>query len=117
MAKKRGRPFERGDARINRRGRPQRVVTDLRVAAREFTQTALDVLAAVAVSKRASAVARVRAAHELLAFGWGEPAQAVSATVEQLPPPGPAPSLKFIFVSKRPDGSAIPDDELVGYSR
>jgi hypothetical protein len=98
---KRGKPFTKADKRINRKGRPKRVVTDLRVAAREFTPLALEVLASVASSKRAAAIARVKAATQLLLAGWGSPPQSVSV---DLPPPGPGPSVEFIFVSKKPPG-------------
>jgi hypothetical protein len=93
---------------------PRPAVPNLRDGARQYTGTALAVLAEIAVNRRCSALARVKACHELIVSGWGLPPQAVSATVEQLPPPGPAPSLKFIFVSKRPDGSDIPHAELGG---
>jgi hypothetical protein len=108
MAKRRGRPFERGDRRINRRGRPRRVVTDLRLEARQYTELALQTLASIAASKRASSVGRVKAARELILAGWGLPPQSLSV---DLPPPGSAPSIEFIFVSRKPDGTPLDDAE------
>src|SRR5262249_17842970 len=97
----RGKLFTKGDTRINRRGSPRHFVCDSRSEASKSTPLALETLASMAASSRPSAIARVKAARELILAGWGLPPQALS--VEQVQPPGPPPappSLKFVFVSK-----------------
>jgi hypothetical protein len=103
-----GRRFVKGQSG-NPKGRPRRPVVNLRAEAAQYTGTALAVLAEIAVNRRCAALARVRACRELIVSAHGLPPQALS--VEQLPPPGEAPSVRFVFVSKRPDGSEYRDDD------
>lgn len=90
---KRGRPFERGTSG-NPRGRPSRsfeereiaaqerkIVTDIKAAAKELTQDALDTLKAAMSAPGAPWAARVAAAGHLLDRGWGKPVQPVDANV------------------------------------
>lgn len=56
----------------NPSGRPK-VDLNLRKLAREHTETALDALVEIVLSKRAAAAARVSAAQAILDRGWGRP--------------------------------------------
>jgi hypothetical protein len=80
----RGRPFIRGQSG-NPGGRPKRpktiearrVIADMKAAARELTQQAIDTLAAIMNDPKAPAAARVSAATAILDRGHGKPTQAV----------------------------------------
>jgi hypothetical protein len=66
-----------------RRRRPEarKLYADVKAAARELTQDAIDVLAAIMRDPRAPAAARVSAASAVLDRGHGKPAQAVGVSI------------------------------------
>ena len=74
----------------NPRGRPKkartiearRLVTDVKAAARELTQSAIDTLARIMKNPKAPAAVRLSAAQALLDRGHGRPSQAVDVVVE-----------------------------------
>lgn len=69
------RPGERRGGR--KAGTPNRVGIDVRLAAREYTQEALDTLAAIMRNEKEPAAARVSAANTLLDRGHGKARQPV----------------------------------------
>jgi hypothetical protein len=79
----RGRPFIRGQSG-NPGGRPKRpktiearrVIADVKVAARELTQQAIDTLAAIMNDPKVPPASRVSAATAILDRGHGKPTQA-----------------------------------------
>jgi hypothetical protein len=83
----RGRPFAPGQSG-NAGGRPKRpmtlearrVVADVKEAARERTQAAIDTLTSIMQDPKAPPAARVSAAQAILDRGHGRPSQAVEMT-------------------------------------
>lgn len=88
--KPRGRPFKPGQSG-NPGGRP-RVLTEFRLAAREYSTQALEILRSIMCGKRASASARVQAARELLNRAWGLPQQELVIEGVMAHVAAPAPS-------------------------
>jgi hypothetical protein len=104
----RGRPFQKGDSRINRAGRP-RLIVDAQELAKQNTSLAIDTLVAICTSKRSPAMARIMAANSLLNRAHGLPPQGVE--IKQVQPPGDSePRVSFVFCSRKPDGY---DDQTV----
>src|SRR5713226_6999481 len=62
-----------------------RIPTQIRLAARGHTLSAIRTLAAIMTSPRASAAARVSAANAMLDRGWGRPKQAIASDDERPP--------------------------------
>jgi hypothetical protein len=60
----------------------RRLVRDVRLAARELTQDAIDTLASVMKDPRAPAAARISAAVALLDRGHGRPCQSIGVQVD-----------------------------------
>lgn len=60
----------------------KKIVADVKAAARELTQDAIDTLASVMKDPKAPPAARISAAQVLLDRGWGRPTQAVDVVVE-----------------------------------
>jgi hypothetical protein len=58
---------------------PNKVARDLRLAAQEYTEEALEILVAIATDKDAPPSARILACNALLDRGLGRPAQATPA--------------------------------------
>jgi AcrR family transcriptional regulator len=90
---KRGRSFEKGISG-NPRGRPpksleerelaaqeRKVIADVKAAAKELTQDAIDTLKAAMAAPGAPWAARVAAAGHILDRGWGKPTQPVDANI------------------------------------
>jgi hypothetical protein len=90
---KRGRSFEKGISG-NPRGRPpksleerelaaqeRKVIADVKAAARELTQDAIDTLKDAMKAPNAPWAARVAAAGHILDRGWGRPQQQIDANV------------------------------------
>ena len=78
--------FKKGQSG-NPRGRPKRpearnVFADLRAAARELTEDAIDTLATVMKDPKTPAAARISAAQALLDRGYGKPPQAIELNSE-----------------------------------
>jgi AcrR family transcriptional regulator len=90
---KRGRSFEKGISG-NPRGRPpksleerelaaqeRKVIADVKAAAKELTQDAIDTLKAAMAAPGAPWAARVAAAGHILDRGWGKSTQPVDANI------------------------------------
>jgi hypothetical protein len=90
---KRGRSFEKGISG-NPRGRPpksleereiaaqeRKVIADVKAAAKELTQDAIDTLKDAMKAPNAPWAARVAAAGHILDRGWGKPTQPVDANI------------------------------------
>jgi hypothetical protein len=71
----RGRPFRKGDQRINRKGRPQLPsdVINAREYSKKYTRDAIDELAKIAFNPKASLSARVTALNSLIDRAAGKP--------------------------------------------
>lgn len=74
-----GKPFEPGQSG-NPNGRPV-IPADVKAAAREYTQEALDTLRDL--MRKGNPAIRARAAGMLLDRGWGKPVQPVNASINQ----------------------------------
>lgn len=92
-----GRPWKKGQSG-NPSGRP-RMDAELRDAAREYTQDALNVL--VKGLKNNSAAVKIKCAQELLDRGWGKPRQSVAITDAD----GKSIATRTEIVFVKPDGS------------
>ena len=90
-------PWKKGQSG-NPGGRP-RLDAELRDAAREYTQEALNVLVNGLKSK--SAAVKIKCAQELLDRGWGKPRQ----SVEISDPDGNPVATRIEVVYIKPDGS------------
>jgi hypothetical protein len=66
-----------------RKGVPNRLGADVRVAARTYTRQALATLAGIMNDPKAPAQARAMAADRLLDRGWGKPTQPIGAEDRQ----------------------------------
>jgi hypothetical protein len=75
--------FRRGQSG-NPGGRPK-IFTEVKQAAREHTEAAINTLVAVMDNEEAPAAARVAAANAILDRGWGKPGQYVETSVLNKP--------------------------------
>jgi uncharacterized protein DUF5681 len=75
--------FKKGQSG-NPGGRPK-IFTEVKQAAREHTEAALQTLLAVVNNEKASAAARVAAANAILDRGWGKPGQYIETSVRNKP--------------------------------
>ena len=77
-----GKGFSKGHKKVGGRvkGQPNRTTPDVRIFAREYTVTALEVLVAIMNDKDAQKAVRVSAATALLDRAWGKPGQSVEVT-------------------------------------
>jgi hypothetical protein len=80
----RGKPFAKGDSRINLSGRPKEAV-HVRDLARQYTEDAINTLAEIMKDQGQPGAARTAASSALLDRGWGKATQPLSGDAEGAP--------------------------------